>query len=100
MIDTILNYFLCAACGALVTWIGVGTKRLQSLTKVIKALSHDALFTRCEWLINKGSITKDDLENLDMLYDAYSGMGMNGAGEELYNRAKALPLETTTVGRQ
>ena len=93
MTDTILNYFLCAACGGLVTWIVAGTKRLRSLTKVIKALSHDALYTRCEWLIGKGSISTDDLENLNMLYEAYHGLGMNGAGEELYNRAKSLPLK-------
>ena len=93
MTDTIINYFLCAACGGLVTWIVAGTRRLKSLTKVIRALSHDALFTRCETLIVKGSITRDDLENLDLLYDAYHGLGMNGAGQELYNRAKSLPLE-------
>ena len=99
MTDTIIDYVICAACGGLITWITVGTKRLRALTKVIKALSHDALFTRCEWLISRGTISKDDLENLDMLYDAYHDLGMNGAGEELYNRAKALPLKTT-VGRQ
>ena len=93
MTDTILNYFICAACGGLVTWIVTGTRRLRSVTKVIKALSHDALFTRCEQLIIKGKITTDELENLDMLYDAYKGLGMNGAGAELYNRCKALPLD-------
>lgn len=92
MIDTIINYFVSAACGGLVTWLVLGTKKLSSLRKVIKALSHDALFSRCEQLISKGSITSDDLENLNMLYEAYHDLGMNGAGEELYNRAKSLPL--------
>lgn len=92
MIDTIINYFVSAACGGLVTWLVLGTKKLSSLQKVIKALSHDALFSRCEQLILKGSITSDDLENLNMLYEAYHDLGMNGAGEELYNRAKSLPL--------
>lgn len=93
MMDTIINYFLCAACGGLVTWITVGTRRLRSLTKVIKAISHDALFARCEALLEKGNITTDELENLDLLFDAYTGLGMNGAGAELYNRCKSLPLE-------
>ena len=93
MTDTIINYFLCAACGGLVTWIVAGTRRLRALTKVIKALSHDALFTRCEQLLIKGNITTDELENLDLLYDAYKGLGMNGAGAELYGRCKKLPLE-------
>ena len=93
MTDTIVNYLLCAALGGLITWIVTGTRRLKAVTKVIKALSHDALFSRCEALILKGNITTDELENLDMLYDAYEGLGMNGAGKELYNRCKALPLE-------
>lgn len=97
MTDTIINYFLCAACGGLVTWIVGGTRRLRALTKVIKALSHDALFSRCEVLILKGSISTDELENLDMLYDAYKGLGMNGAGKELYNRCKALPLDNNKL---
>lgn len=92
MTDTIINYFICAVCGGFVTWIVLGARRLRALTKVIKALSHDALFTRCEQLIIKGSITTDELENLDLLYDAYKGLGMNGAGAELYNRCKVLPL--------
>lgn len=94
MTETIFNYFLCAACGGLVTWVITGTRRLRSLTKVIRALSHDALFTRCEMLIRRGSISTDELENLDMLYDAYKGLGMNGAGTELYNRCRALPLDS------
>lgn len=93
MTDTIINYFLCAACGGLVTWIVAGTRRLRALQDVIKALSHDALFSRCEQLIDRGKISTDDLENLNLLYEAYRGLGMNGAGEELYNRAKSLPLE-------
>ena len=93
MTETIVNYFICAICGGAVTWLVAGTRRLKSLTKVIKALSHDALFTRCEVLILKGSISTDELENLDMLYDAYKGLGMNGAGAELYNRCKTLPLD-------
>ena len=83
-----------AVGGAIFAWIALGAKRLSALTKVIKALSHDALFTRCEALISKGSITADELENLNLLFEAYDDLGMNGAGAELYNRAKALPLES------
>lgn len=79
--------------GAVFAWIALGAKRLTALTKVIKALAHDALFTRCEDLILKGKITTDELENLNLLYEAYDDLGMNGAGRELYNRAKALPLQ-------
>lgn len=93
VLQIVVTAMLGACGGAIFTWIGIGARKLASVTKVIKALSHDALFNRCEALILKGSISKSELENLDMLWDAYSGLGMNGAGSELYNRAKGLPLE-------
>lgn len=93
MTDTILNYLLCSVCGGLITWVTLGAKRMKAMQQVIKALSHDALFSRCEQLIERGKISTDDLENLNMLYEAYHELGLNGAGKELYNRAKSLPLE-------
>ena len=70
----------------------LGVKRIRGLVEVVKALSHDALFTRCEDLITRGEITSSELENLTVLYKAYTDQGLNGSGTELYNRAKALPL--------
>ena len=71
----------------------LGVKRIRGLVEVVKALSHDALFTRCEDLITRGQITSSELENLTVLYKAYTDQGLNGSGTELYNRAKALPLK-------
>ena len=81
--------------GALAATILLGAKRIKGLAEAVKALSHDALFTRCEEHINKGYITSSELENLTILYKAYNDQGLNGTGTELYNRAKSLPLKQT-----
>ena len=94
--NTILTAVLGAFGGAIFTAIAIGAKRIIGLTEAVKALSHDALFTRCEALIRQGDITPAELENLTILFDAYHKQGLNGSGEELYHRAKSLPLDTKT----
>lgn len=89
---TITNTILGALAGALVTAVALGAKRIKGLTEAVIALSHDALFTRCTELIERGEISSSELENLTILYGAYKDQGQNGTGEELYNRAKSLPL--------
>ena len=90
--NIIISSVLSACGGALFAVLILGVKRIRGLVEVFKALSHDALFTRCEDLITRGEITSSELENLTVLYKAYTDQGLNGSGTELYNRAKALPL--------
>lgn len=91
--DVITASILSAIGGALVAGFVLGAKRIKGLTMAVRALSHDALFTRCGTYLDRGWITASELENLTVLWDAYSDQGLNGTGEELYNRAKALPLK-------
>lgn len=88
----VFSSILSALGGALFAILVLGVKKIRGLTEAVKALSHDALFTRSEALIEKGEITSSELENLTILYKAYNDQGLNGTGTELYNRAKALPL--------
>lgn len=90
--STITASILSACGGAIFALLILGAKRIKGLAEAVKALSHDALFTRCEDLLRRGNITSSELENLDILYKAYTDQGLNGAGTELYNRCKALPL--------
>lgn len=90
---TITNTLLGAIAGAFITAVTLGVKRIKGLTEAVKALSHDALFTRCEELLRRGEISSSELENLTILYTAYSDQGLNGTGTELYNRCKDLPLK-------
>lgn len=91
--STIMASVLSAFGGALFAMLVLGVRRIKGLAEAVKALSHDALFTRCEELLRRGKISSSELENLDILYQAYKDQGLNGAGTELYNRCKALPLE-------
>lgn len=91
--DIILASILSAVGGAIFAGLVLGMKRIKALGKLVKAVAHDALFARCEMLLERGYITTDELENLDMLWDAYTGLGLNGAGEELYKRCKSLPIK-------
>ena len=47
----------------------------------------------CRYILAKGSMTEDELENLNYLHDTYKGLGMNGTGDELYRRCLELPIE-------
>ena len=47
----------------------------------------------CRALVPQDSITEDELENLNYLHDAYTSLGLNGTGEELYKRCLEKPIE-------
>lgn len=114
MIEFIQKYWLEVLFGGIVSILTAFTKHLSSKLKeereerkkkseeesreqeliktAILALLHDRIFQACQYHIQNGYITIQDLNNLEYLYKGYSGLGGNGTGEELYNRCKALPL--------
>lgn len=67
-------------------------------TKMLVGLAHD----RIVWLgmeyIKRGSITKDEYENLhDYLYDPYSEMGGNGSAKRIMAEVNRLPIRTGDI---
>ena len=65
----------------------------QELLKIaVLSLLHDRIYQVCQYHIQNGYVTVQDLNNLEYLYKGYSGLGGNGTGEALYNRCKALPI--------
>ncbi len=56
------------------------------------AMLHDNVFQSCMYFINKGSISCDELENLEYLYKGYSGLGGNGTCETLMNKVRLLQI--------
>lgn len=57
------------------------------------AIMHDRLYQSCTYYIKQGHIDMGGLKNLEYLYKSYHALGGNGTGTELYNRAKALPIQ-------
>lgn len=101
----ILGGFLVAVCKPLRNWfknrfvtpdqrqddrIAAMEERQRLHDAADLALLHDKLYYLCNKHINDGSITIDDLENLDYLYRAYRDLGGNGVCENLYNRCRDL----------
>lgn len=103
MLDFIFNYWLEFAFTLIVTFLSFLIKRLyskfkQELTtqKLLKegmiVILHDRLYQLCTKYLDKGEITVDELENLELLYVSYHNLGGNGTGTALFNRCKDLKI--------
>lgn len=68
------------------------SKEQALLKEGVLALLHDRIYQACQYHIQMGYITVQDLNNLEYLYKGYRGLGGNGTGEELYKRCKALRI--------
>lgn len=64
----------------------------KSVQHTHTALLHNALFEKCEKAIRKGDISKDEMKNIDSLYQPYKSIGGNGTAEKLYFDCQKLPL--------
>lgn len=58
----------------------------------ILAILHDRLYQACRFYLSKGVVDEDGYTNLKTMYDTYHGLGGNGTGTELYNRASRLKI--------
>lgn len=68
-------------------------KKIHNDTITIQSISHDLFFSRCRELLDKGSMTETELENINYLYKGYKAQGLNGTGDEIHKRVLALPIE-------
>lgn len=97
IMDLIMKTVISAAAGALVSasivWIKSIRNKNRIYDKALKALAHDSFYRQCRYLLAKEYITEDELENLNYLHDAYTSLGMNGTGEELYRRCVEKPIK-------
>lgn len=89
----LINTILGAIGGAIFTYCVTSLKKAKAKDAVIKSMAHNALFYECKRLLEKGSISTDEMENLTYLWEGYHGMGLNGTGETLYTKCINLPLE-------
>ena len=61
----------------------------------LKAILHDLIYGYCEKYIKAGEISIVDKKNLEILYNAYSRMGGNGTGHDIYMDVCELPIKFT-----
>lgn len=69
-------------------------KEKDALTKLMLGLAYREIMKLCLEYIERGSITKDEYEDLiKYLYDPYKELGGDGTAERLVNAVKALPIK-------
>ena len=97
ILSLILKAIVTALAGTLVGAVVIWMKQIYVKDKVndeaLKALAHDSFHRQCRELLPQETITEDDLENLNYLYESYKALGLNGTGEELYRRCLMKEIE-------
>lgn len=93
----ILNSIL-SACGAAIfagicVWVKGLYKKSKNYDKAVKALAHDAYFRYCRYLLQEETLTEDEVENINYLYDSYHSLGLNSTGDKLYQEIIKKPLK-------
>lgn len=69
-------------------------KKVSTEGKMLRGLAHDRICYLGEEYIKRGSITKDEYENLhDYLYLSYEELGGNGTAKRIMEEVKKLPLQ-------
>lgn len=94
---TLIINSILGACGSAIfagicVWVRGLYKKSKTLDKAVKALSHDAFFRYCRYLLPKDSLTEVELENLNYLYDSYHALGLNSTGDKLYQQIISKPV--------
>ena len=96
MLELILKAIITSAAGAFVGAVIIWAKGMlmkqQEFEAALKALAHDSFYRQCRTILQQDSISEDELENLNYLHDAYTSLGLNGTGEELYKRCLKKPI--------
>lgn len=66
--------------------------------QMLLALAHDRIYYLCETIIKeeqaglRHGVTREEWENLDILYQGYHRLGGNGTCQRLYEEIKKLPI--------
>lgn len=97
MTQTILNAILTAIGGAIFAGVCVWVKGLwqksKNYDKAVKALAHDAYFRYCRYLLPEETLTQEEVENINYLYDSYHSLGLNSTGDKLYKEIMSKPVK-------
>ena len=59
---------------------------------VMEALAHNAFYRNCEELMDKDSLTKEELDNHNYLYKAYHCLGLNSTGDRMHEIILEKPI--------
>lgn len=64
-----------------------------AMKEALIGILHNELYQNCQEIINRGTITVGELDNLNLIYAPYHNLGGNGTGTKLYELASNLPIK-------
>ena len=76
-------------------WLFIGNRKDRKTfqTELLLGLAHDRILTLGMSYIERGSITQDEYENLNVyLYKAYEALGGNGSAKRIMQEVDRLPI--------
>ena len=92
---------ICAVIASSGFWTYMQARRDKKdvKTQMLIGLAHDRIIARGMQYIDRGWITQDEYENLDVyLYKPYEAMGGNGSAKRVMDEVNRLPIHKSTYG--
>lgn len=59
----------------------------------VQAVLHDRILQKCTYILKRGYVTTDDLEEIETLNAPYKALGGNGTVKTAIEKIKELPLK-------
>lgn len=91
-IGAIIGYIVPLVLGGMIGFMYKKLTNNQRQDAMLLALGRYILIDECEAILAQGYITTTQYEMVSNLYSAYAGLGGNGVGQALYNRAIKLKI--------
>ncbi len=100
IINSILGAIGTAIFAGVCVWVKGLYIKSKDYDKALKALAHDAFFRCCHYLMPKETLTDDEVENINYLYDSYHSLGLNSTGDKLYNEIMKKPVKIADITKR
>jgi capsule polysaccharide export protein KpsC/LpsZ len=92
IINSILGAVGTAIFAGVCVWVKGLWLKSKNYDKAVKALAHDAYFRYCRYLLPEDTLTEEEVENMNYLYDSYHSLGLNSTGDKLYQQIMSKPV--------
>ena len=94
ILNSILGAVGTAIFAGVCVWVKGLWRKSKTYDKAVKALAHDAFYRYCRYLLPEDTLTEDEVENINYLYDSYHSLGLNSTGDKLYMQIMSKPVRT------
>ena len=75
----------------LIEFIKLRTEKASAEKKMLLGLGHDVLYQRLTYYLDRGYIEPAELQNVELVFRPYLGLGGNGIIKVLYEKVCELP---------